>query len=326
MDTEPILDRQGTARYTFFPIKHPELYRLYQQAVASFWTVDEIDLETDTRHWQTLNADERHFISHVLAFFAASDGLVSENLVLNFANEVTVPEARAFYGFQNMIEQVHSETYSQLIEALIHSPTKKEQLFNAIEEFPAIRRKAEWAMSWMDPAKHSFAERLVAFICVEGIFFSGSFCAIYWLKKRGLMPGLTFSNELISRDEALHCTFAVALHHKLLAPCSEETTLKIFKEAVEIEKSFVTESLPSSLLGMNDALMAEYIEFVADYWLQTLRYDKTYHTKNPFDWMTLISLQGKTNFFEKKVGEYAKAGVMSADKKKAHTFTMEDDF
>lgn len=296
---------------------------MYKQAVASFWTAEEIDLAQDLKDWDGLSGDERHFVKHVLAFFAASDGIVNENLAERFLSEVQVPEARCFYGFQIAIENIHSETYSLLIDTYIKDGTEKSHLFNALETVPCVRKKADWAMRWIN-SESSFGERLVAFAAVEGIFFSGSFCSIFWLKKRGLMPGLTFSNELISRDEGLHCDFACLLYSMLNNKMEEYRIREIITEAVAIEKEFILDALPVSLIGMNAKLMSEYIEFVADRLLVTLGYSKAYGTANPFPWMDLISLQGKTNFFEKRVAEYQKAGVMG--KKEEQVFTLDEDF
>jgi ribonucleoside-diphosphate reductase beta chain len=280
---------------------------------ASFWTAEEIDLSQDLNDWNNkLNDDEKYFIKHILAFFAASDGIVNENLAENFVNEVQYAEAKFFYGFQIMMENIHSETYSLLIDTYVKDETEKDELFNALDVFPAIRKKADWALKWIE--SDSFAERLIAFAAVEGIFFSGAFCSIYWLKKRGLMPGLTFSNELISRDEGVHCDFAVHLHnHHLVNKVPKERIREIIVDALNIEREFITESLPVSLIGMNAVLMTQYLEFVADRLLVELGCDREYNTTNPFDFMDMISLQGKTNFFEKKVAEYQKSGVMNTD-------------
>lgn len=319
---EPLLE-ENDGRFVLFPIKYDEIWKMYKQAEASFWTTEEIDLSSDLKDWEKMTDDERHFISHVLAFFAASDGIVNENLVLNFMKEVQIPEARCFYGFQVAIENIHAETYSLLIDTYIKDAVEKDKMFNAMTTVPCVQKKAQWALKWIDEAP-SFGHRLVAFAAVEGIFFSGSFCSIFWLKKRGLMPGLSFSNELISRDEGLHCDFACLLFSMLNdRPSSEEVT-KIITDAVEFEKEFVTDALPVSLIGMNAELMTEYIEFVADRLLVSLGADKVYNTKNPFPWMELISLQGKTNFFEKRVGDYQKAGVMSG--KDSQVFSLEEDF
>ena len=287
---------------------------------------EEVDLSSDAKDWESLNDGERHFIKHVLAFFAASDGIVLENLAGRFMTDVQLPEARAFYGFQIAIENIHSEMYSLLLETYIKDPMEKARLFQAIDTIPAVQKKAEWALKWIG-AKNRFAERLVAFACVEGIFFSGSFCAIYWLKKRGLMPGLTFSNELISRDEGLHCDFACLLYSNMENKLEESTIHDIVREAVALEIEFCTEALPASLVGMNDKLMGQYIEMCADRLLTSLGCSKIWNTANPFEFMELISLQGKTNFFEKRVGEYQKAGVMGgADGAAMHTFSLEEDF
>jgi len=321
---EPLLT-ENKDRFVLFPIKHAEIWEMYKKAEASFWTAEEIDLAQDLQDWDVkLNNDEKHFIKHVLAFFAASDGIVNENLAINFLNEVQYPEARCFYGFQVMIENIHSETYSLLIDTYIKDPAEKDRLFHAIDTVPAVTQKAEWALRWI--SNGSFAQRLIAFAAVEGIFFSGSFCSIFWLKKRGLMPGLTFSNELISRDEGLHCDFACLLytqHLKNHLPAEEVT--KIITDAVSIEKVFVSDSLPVKLIGMNAELMCQYIEFVADRLLVALGCEKFYNASNPFDFMELISLQGKTNFFEKRVAEYQKSGVMSK-KEENNEFRLDMDF
>jgi ribonucleoside-diphosphate reductase beta chain len=318
---EPIL-QENEGRFVLFPIKHDQIWKMYKQAEASFWTAEEVDLQADLQDWEhKLNADEKHFIKHVLAFFAASDGIVNENLVLNFMREVQVPEARCFYGFQVAIENIHAEMYSLLIDTYIKDEEEKTFLFNALQTLPCVEKKGRWALNWIDNAP-TFAHRLIAFAAVEGIFFSGSFCSIYWLKKRGLMPGLTFSNELISRDEGLHCDFACYLYSQLQNKLDPKEVEAIITEAVEFEKEFVTDALPVSLIGMNATLMSEYIEFVADRLLVSLGNEKVYNTANPFSWMEMISLQGKTNFFEKRVGEYQKAGVGQKEK----AFTMDDDF
>lgn len=324
---EPLL-APNPDRFCMFPIHYPQIWEMYKKAEASFWTAEEVDLSQDLRHWDhTLTSDERHFVTHVLAFFASSDGIVLENLAGRFMREVQLPEARAFYGFQIAIENIHSEMYSLLLETYIKDSAEKSRLFHAMETVPCVARKAEWALRWID-ASDTFAERLVAFACVEGIFFSGSFCAIFWLKKRGLMPGLTFSNELISRDEGLHCDFACLLYSLLNFKLSEERVRGIVADAVVIEKEFVCDALPCALVGMNADLMIQYIEFVADRLLGALDYGKMYNALNPFDWMELISLQGKTNFFEKRVGEYQKASVMSSlnGNGAIHEFRMDDDF
>ena len=294
-------------RFVMFPIKHDDIWQMYKKALESFWRAEEVDLSKDLKHWDGLSSDEQHFISMILAFFAASDGIVLENLGVRFMTDVKCSEARAFYGFQIAMENIHSEMYSLLIETYIKNKDKKETLFNAVENFQCIKDKANWAMKWIESERDSFAERLVAFAAVEGIFFSGAFCSIYWLKKRGLMPGLTFSNELISRDEALHTEFAVLLYSKLTNKLSQDRIYEIITEAVEIEKTFITEALPCRLIGMNSKLMKQYIEFVADRLLVQMGYEKYYKSTNPFSFMELISLEGKTNFFEKRVGEYALA-------------------
>ncbi len=321
-EKEEILLKENKDRFVILPINYPTIWEHYKRHEASFWTAEEIDLSSDLKDWANLNEGERHFISHILAFFAASDGIVNENLAINFMNEVQLPEARFFYGFQIMMENIHSETYALLIDTYIKDPKEKDHLFHAIETVPAVQKKAEWALRWIDNG--SFAERLVAFAAVEGIFFSGSFCSIFWLKKRGLMPGLTFSNELISRDEGLHCEFACLMYSMLETKLSNEEVVKIITDAVEIEKEFVSEALPVGLIGMNADLMQSYIEFVADTWISELGYAKIYNTANPFDFMEMISLQGKTNFFEKRVGDYQKAGVMNGGD--TQTFSMDDDF
>ncbi|RYG65551.1 ribonucleoside-diphosphate reductase [archaeon] len=282
---------------------------MYKKAEASFWTAEEIDLNDDKKYWDKLNANERHFITHVLAFFAASDGIVNENLAMNFSSEVQCAEARCFYGFQIAIENIHSEVYSLLIDTYVKDSAEKDRLLNAIDTVPCVRKKASWALRWCNRAYSSFAERIVAFAAVEGIFFSGSFCAIFWLKKRGMMPGLCSSNEFISRDEGLHCDFACLLYGKLVNKLPESRVLEIIKDAVAIECEFLRDALPVELIGMNSTLMNRYIEFVADRLLQALGYAKHFKSTNPFDWMDMISLQGKTNFFEKRVSEYAKSGV-----------------
>merc|ERR1719384_2719281 len=284
---------------------------MYKKHEASFWTAEEIDLSQDTKDWEQLSSDEQHFIKHILAFFAASDGIVLENLASQFSTEVQLPEARVFYGFQIAMENIHSETYSLLIEQYVRDPAEQEEVFNAIATMPAVKDKAEWAVQWMND-ENSFAERLVAFAAVEGVLFSGSFCAIYWLKKRGLMPGLTFSNELISRDEGLHAEFACLLYGMLQHRLPDVVVHGIVRGAVAAERHFICEALPCDLIGMNNDMMTRYIEFVADRLLASLGHPKLFDSANPFDWMELISLQGKTNFFEKRVGEYQKAGVMAA--------------
>jgi ribonucleoside-diphosphate reductase beta chain len=321
---EPIL-QENKNRFVIFPIKHHDIWEWYKKMEASFWTAEEIDLHQDLTDWNNkLSEDERYFIKHILAFFAASDGIVNENLAENFVNEVQYAEAKFFYGFQIMMENIHSETYSLLIDTYVKDEAEKAELFNALEVFPAIAKKAEWALKWID--SDSFAERLIAFAAVEGIFFSGAFCSIYWLKKRGLMPGLTFSNELISRDEGVHCDFAVHLHnHHLINKVPKERIKEIIVDALNIEREFVTESLPVSLIGMNAVLMTQYLEFVADRLLVELGCERVYGSANPFDFMDMISLQGKTNFFEKRVAEYQKSGVMNTDSD-AQKISFDADF
>lgn len=312
---EPLL-RTNPGRFVLFPIKYQDIWQFYKKAEASFWTAEEVDLSKDQTDWESrLNNDERFFISRVLAFFAASDGIVNENLVVRFSKEVQIPEARCFYGFQIMMENIHSEMYSLLIDTYIKDPVERDFLFRAIDTVPCVRKKADWALRWIDDPNAPFGVRLVAFAAVEGIFFSGSFAAIFWLKKRGMMPGLTFSNELISRDEGLHCDFACLLLRHLQSPPSAAIIQRIITEAVLIEQEFLTEALPVALIGMNCNMMSRYIEFVADRLLVALGLPKFYNAENPFDFMDLISLQGKTNFFEKRVGEYQKAGVMNGDDK-----------
>ena len=320
---EPIL-KENPNRFVLFPIQHSDIWEMYKKQEASIWTAEELDLSPDLVDWESkLNDDERFFIKHVLAFFAASDGIVNENLAENFLSEVQYTEAKFFYGFQVMMENIHSETYSLLIDTYIKDAKEKNYLFNAIETFDPVKKKADWAIRWIDNG--SYAERLISFAAVEGIFFSGSFCSIFWLKKRGLMPGLTFSNELISRDEGLHCDFACMLYNNhLVNKLPKEQVQEIIADAVKIEKEFVTESLPVRLIGMNSDLMSQYIEFVADRLLTELGNDKIYNTSNPFDFMDMINLQGKTNFFEKRVGEYQKAGVLNNENNT--TFSLDSDF
>lgn len=322
---EPILE-ENKDRFVVFPIQHHDLWQWYKKQEASFWTAEEIDLHQDLSDWEhKLSEDEKYFVKHILAFFAASDGIVNENLAENFVNEVQYTEAKFFYGFQIMMENIHSETYSLLIDTYVKDEAEKSILFKAIENFPAIKKKADWALRWIDSP--SFAERLIAFAAVEGIFFSGAFCSIFWLKKRGLMPGLTFSNELISRDEGLHCDYAVHLHNNhLVNKVSKERIQEIIVDALNIEREFITESLPVSLIGMNSTLMTQYLEFVTDRLLVELNCEKVYNVSNPFDFMDMINLQGKTNFFEKRVGEYQKAGVMNKDKEKDSKISFDADF
>jgi ribonucleoside-diphosphate reductase beta chain len=319
---EPILT-ENPRRYVIYPIQHDDLWEAFKKHEASFWTAEEIDLAPDLIDWKKLNSDERHFIKHVLAFFAASDGIVNENLCYRFSNEVQYPEARAFYTFQSAMETIHSETYSLLIDSYVDEEEEKDGLLNAIETMPSVKKKADWAIKWIDSSE-SFAERLIAFAAVEGIFFSGSFCAIFWLKHRGLgMSGLTFSNELISRDEAMHTDFATMIYRNhIMVKLPLERVKEIVCGAVEIEKEFITESLPVSLIGMNSKAMTDYIEFVADQLLADLGVSKHYGTKNPFPWMEMLGLEGKTNFFERKVSEYAKAGVTAG----SNELTWEEEF
>lgn len=320
--SEPLLIEDPN-RFVIFPIKHHDIWQFYKNAEACFWTAEELDLAQDLTDWEKLNDGERHFISHVLAFFAASDGIVNENLAVDFISGVQYAEAKCFYGFQIAIENIHAEVYSLLIDTYIKDAQERDKLLNAVEHIPCVQKKADWATRWIENG--NFIERLIAFAAVEGIFFSGSFCSIFWLKKRGLMPGLSFSNELISRDEGMHRDFACLLytdHIKNKLP--EEDIYKIIKDAVEIEKEFVTDALPVSLIGMNSDLMCQYIEFVADHLLEQLNLNKIYNSTNPFDFMELISLQGKTNFFEKRVGDYQKAGVTSD--KASNTFSLDEDF
>ncbi|UZJ56551.1 hypothetical protein CBS101457_005871 [Exobasidium rhododendri] len=336
---EPLLT-ESSRRFVLFPIRYHEIWQMYKKAEASFWTAEEIDLSKDLHDWDNkLNDNERHFVSHVLAFFAASDGIVNENLVERFSGEVQAAEARCFYGFQIMMENIHSETYSLLIDTYIRDTEQREFLFDAMETIPVVKKKAEWALKWISDDESTFAERLVAFAAVEGIFFSGSFASIFWLKKRGLMPGLTFSNELISRDEGLHTDFACLLFSHLNNRAHPDTVKKIITEAVTIEQSFLTDALPCALIGMNSKLMCQYIEFVADRLLVSLGNEKVYNSTNPFDWMENISLTGKTNFFEKKVAEYSKMGVAlhkeedenttaeeASSNRNKHGFSVDEDF
>ena len=322
-DKEEDILKENPGRFVLFPLKHFDMWDMYKKQKACFWTASEIDLGQDLCDWEKLNQGEQHFIKYVLAFFAASDGIVNENLAQQFCSEIQVPEGRCFYGFQIAMENIHSETYSLLIDTLIKDEKEKNYLFQAIFNVPVIGKKAQWALNWINNER-SFAERLVAFACVEGIFFSGSFCAIFWMKKRSLMPGLAFSNELISRDEGLHCDFACLVYKNLKNKLPQDVIYEIMKNACEIEKEFICEALPCELIGMNKQLMSEYIEFVADRLMFALGYQKYYNTPNPFEWMDLISLQGKTNFFEKRVTEYQKMGVMS--KPEDNKFRLDMDF
>jgi ribonucleoside-diphosphate reductase subunit M2 len=321
--SEPLLT-ENPQRFVLFPIKHDDVWEMYKKAEASFWTAEEIDLGQDLHDWETLTEDEKHFLKMVLAFFAASDGIVLENLAQRFMTEIQIPEARCFYGFQMAMENIHSETYSLLIDTYIKDNAEKTRLFHAIDTVPCIKEKADWAMKYIS-SNDNFATRLVGFAAVEGIFFSGSFCAIFWLKKRSKMPGLTFSNELISRDEGLHTDFACLLYSKLQKKLTQSEIENMIREAVEIEKGFVCDSLPVSLIGMNAVLMSQYIEFVADRLVDALGHEKFFNTQNPFEWMEVISLQGKTNFFDKRVGEYQKAGVMSGRDSSTDNFAFNTD-
>jgi ribonucleoside-diphosphate reductase subunit M2 len=318
---EPLLTPDDN-RFVMFPIKDDTIWEMYKKQVDCFWRAEEVDLSKDITHWQTLNKDEKHFIKMILAFFAASDGIVLENIGLRFMNEVQLSEARAFYGFQIAMENIHSQMYSQLIDTYIEDREEKNNIFHALDNFGCIKKKADWAKKWINDNRSSFATRLVAFACVEGIFFSGAFCSIFWLKKRGLMPGLTFSNELISRDEALHTEFAVHLYSKLQKKINKTRIIDIIKEAVEIEKEFIIEALPCRLIGMNSNLMTQYIEFIADRLSVQLGYDKIYNATNPFEFMELISVESKTNFFEKRVSEYALADKTKTD----DVFDLNEDF
>jgi len=315
---EPLL-KENPRRFVLFPIQYNDIWKFYKQAEASFWTVEEVDLGGDRESWEKLTENEQHFIKHVLAFFAASDGIVNENLVMNFAKEIQIPEARSFYGFQQAIENIHSEMYSILIDTYIRDEEEKTKLLNAIETIPCVQHKAKWAMKYMDSEKNTFGERLVGFAAVEGIFFSGSFCAIFWLKKRGMMPGLCFSNELISKDEGLHTNFACLLFKYIVNKPSKERIREIITDAVSIECEFVKDALPVELIGMNSNAMIQYIKCCADRLLNALGCEKVYNTPNPFEWMELISIDGKTNFFEKRVSEYSVGGMKK-------TFGFDDDF
>ena len=321
-NSQELLLRENENRYTMFPLQDHDIWLMYKKQVDCFWRAEEIDLSKDLTHWNGLNENEKHFISMILAFFAASDGIVLENLGIRFMSEVQLSEARAFYGFQIAMENIHSEVYSLLIDTYINDREEKEKLFTAINNYPCIKKKADWAIKWINDKRSNFQMRLIAFACVEGIFFSGAFCSIYWLKKRGLMPGLTFSNELISRDEALHTEFAVLLYNKMSKKIQKNKFYEIVKEAVDIEKEFICEALPCKLIGMNSKLMSEYIEFVADRLCLQLGYDKIYNSGNPFDFMEMISIEGKTNFFEKRVGEYA----LTEKKKSDDCFELNCEF
>jgi ribonucleotide reductase beta subunit family protein with ferritin-like domain len=321
---DEILTSEEEKRFVIFPIKHDDFWNMYKKAESNFWTTEELDLSKDMNDYKNLSNDEQYFLNNVLAFFAASDGIVNENLVERFCSEVKILEARFFYGFQIAMENIHSETYSLLIDTYIKDFTLKNKLLNAIDTIPSVAKKADWALKWISD-KSDFNKRVIAFACVEGIFFSGAFCSIFWLKKRGLMPGLCHSNELISRDEGLHTEFAVLMHHNLSNKCPDEEILEIVKEAVSIEKEFITESLPCKLIGMNNDLMKQYIEFVADRLLLMLGLDKIYNVNNPFDWMEMISIQGKTNFFEKRVGEYSNTANPNSNADD-NRFELDEDF
>ena len=323
--TEPLLEEDPT-RFVMFPIKDQTIWQMYKKQVDCFWRAEEVDLAKDGNDWDTLNADEKYFVTMILAFFASSDGIVLENLASRFMTEVQSSEARAFYGFQIAMENIHSEMYSLLIETYVSDSNEKNKLFNSLDNFPCIKKKADWAIKWINDKDATFATRLIAFACVEGIFFSGAFCSIYWLKKRGLMPGLTFSNELISRDEALHTEFAIYLYSKLQNRLLKANLEAIVREAVEIEAEFICDALPCKLIGMNKVLMLQYIEFVADRLLVQLGNDKIYNSTNPFDWMEMISLEGKTNFFEKRVGEYGLAKKVGAKEDEDDVFAFTDEF
>jgi ribonucleoside-diphosphate reductase beta chain len=321
-DNDELLLKSNTKRFVLFPIEHNSVYQLYKKAESSFWTVSEIDLSKDLNDWEKLNSNEKQFIKNIIGFFAGSDGIIMENLASRFMNDVQIPEARAFYSYQIFNESIHSETYSLLIDTYIKDNDEKEHIFNSIENIPSVAKKASWAYKWIQNKEVNFATRLIAFAIVEGIFFSGSFCAIYWLKKRGLMPGLTFSNELISKDEGMHCEFATLLYSMIKNRVDESVVYEIFSEAVEIEKEFITESIPCAMIGMNADLMKKYIEFVSDRLLVQLGYNRLWNTENPFDFMELISLRPKSNFFELRVGEYAKSKIAES----SNNFELSNDF
>jgi len=321
IQNEPILSPNDN-RFVVFPIEYPDIWEMYKKQVDCFWRAEEIDLSKDVDHWNTLTPDEKHFLSFILAFFAASDGIVLENLAVRFMADVQISEARAFYGFQIAMENIHGQTYSLLIDTYIKDQNEKMHLFRALQHYPCIKKKGDWAQKWIADNRSSFATRLVAFACIEGIFFSGAFCSIFWMKKRGLMPGLTFSNELISRDEALHCEFAILLYGKMQKKVAKARIYEIIREAVEIEIEFICEALPCRLIGMNANLMTQYIQFVADRLVVQLGYDKIYNVGNPFDFMELISIESKTNFFERRVSDYALAEKTKTD----DMFEMNADF
>jgi ribonucleoside-diphosphate reductase beta chain len=321
-NNDEILLKPNKKRFVLFPIVYNDIYQLYKKAESAFWTANEIDLSKDMNDWEKLNSDEQHFIKNIIGFFAGSDGIIMENLACRFMNDIQIPEARAFYSYQIFNESIHSETYSLLIDTYIKDTEEKERIFNSIENIPSVSKKASWAYKWIQNKEVNFATRLIAFAIVEGVFFSGSFCAIYWIKKRGLLPGLTFSNELISKDEGMHCEFATLLYSKIKNRINENIVENIFKEAVEIEKEFITDSIPCHMIGMNASLMKEYIEFVSDRLLLQLGYNKIWNTQNPFEWMELISLRPKSNFFELRVGEYSKSNISE----NSTNFDISEDF
>jgi ribonucleoside-diphosphate reductase beta chain len=321
-DEDEFLLKKNSKRFVLFPIEHNDMYQMYKKAESSFWTASEIDLVKDISDWEKLTNDEQHFIKNVIGFFAGSDGIVMENLATRFMNEIQIPEARAFYSYQIFNESIHSETYSLLIDTYIKDNEEKERIFNSIENIPSVAKKAAWAYKWIENKEVSFATRLIGFAIVEGIFFSGSFCAIYWIKKRGLMPGLTFSNELISKDEGMHCEFATLLYSKIKNRLDEKVVHQIFREAVEIEKEFIVDSIPCAMIGMNSDLMKQYIEFVSDRLLVQLGYKRIWNAENPFDFMEMISLRPKANFFEIRVGEYAKSKISES----SNNFEISDEF
>lgn len=321
-DNNELLLKHNKKRFVLFPIMYNNIYQLYKKAESSFWTAHEIDLSKDLNDWVKLNDDEKHFIKNIIGFFAGSDGIIMENLAARFMNEIQIPEARAFYSYQIFNESIHSETYSLLIDTYIKDNEEKEKIFNSIESNSCVQKKAQWAYKWIENKEVSFATRLVAFSIVEGIFFSGSFCAIYWIKKRGLLPGLTFSNELISKDEGMHCEFAILLYSMIENKIDEKVVHEIFIEAVDIEKEFITDSISCNMIGMNAVLMKEYIEFVSDRLLVQLGYNKIWNTENPFDFMELISLRPKSNFFEVRVGEYSKSKISET----SNNFELCNDF
>ena len=322
-DKNEILLQENSSRFVLFPIKYDNIYQLYKKAEGSFWTVSEIDLAKDLNDWEKLNKNEQYFIKNIIGFFAGSDGIIMENLATRFLKEIQIPEARAFYSYQIFNESIHSETYSLLIDTYIKDSEEKEQIFNSIQNIPCVAKKAAWAYKWIENKEVSFATRLLGFAIVEGIFFSGSFCAIYWIKKRGLMPGLTFSNELISKDEGMHCEFACLLYSMIQNKLNKKLVKQIFMEAVEIEKEFITHSIPCEMIGMNAGLMKQYIEFVSDRLLLQLGYEKIWNSENPFDFMELISLRPKANFFELRVGEYAKSKISAEN---TTNFELSNDF